>query len=100
MKPSLISRWFSVQLAIVAAGLVMAGRAGAQLVYSDGPINGTITGWLISNSGSSLAVSDSFTVSSPTTLASAQAGLWVNSGATPASLEWSIGTTPFASDSR
>jgi len=41
-------------------------------------------------------VSDSFTVTSATTLTSAQVGIWISTqhpGATPTSLEWSIGTT-------
>lgn len=84
-------------LAIIAACLVIVGPARAQTVtiYNNGPINGTIGAWVISPEA---AVCDSFTVSSPATLTSAQVGLWVDNGATPVSLQWSIGTTPFASN--
>lgn len=58
------------------------------LVYTNGPVNGTINGRTISG----YLVSDSFTVTSDTTLSSAVAGLWTSNGA-PTSLEWSIGTT-------
>jgi hypothetical protein len=83
-------------LVTTAAGLLLAGLGQAQagLVYDNGPINGTINAWTI-NEGQS--VSDSFTVSSPTALTSAQAGLWTDPGQTPTSVQWSIGTTPFGS---
>src|ERR1700722_11740812 len=95
MKTNLTSKLFSISLTIIAACLMIAGQAKAQLIYDDGAASGTINAWNISPDWS---VSDSFTVSSPTTLASAQAGLWVGSGTTLTNLQWSIGTTPFASD--
>jgi autotransporter-associated beta strand protein len=63
----------------------------AGLVYDNGPINGTINGWTISNG---FQVSDSFRLTQPTTLTSAQVGLRVTSGAVPASLQWTISTQP------
>src|SRR5487761_2597759 len=84
-------------LAIGAAGEASAGS----IVYTDGPINGTIDAANITGSSvsSGFAVSDSFTVSDPATLTEAQGvGLWVYTGKTPTGLTWSIGTTPFASD--
>ena len=73
-------------------GLAASGRVdAASLIYDNGPINGNIDAWQI---GGGQDVEDSFTVSGPTTLGSAQAGLWLDTGATPTSLDWSIGTTP------
>jgi PEP-CTERM motif len=43
-------------------------------------------------------LSNSFTVSSDVILTEAVAALWVSPGATPVSLDWRIGTTPFADD--
>src|SRR5208337_2277325 len=49
-------------------------------------------GW---NIGSGYAVSDSFTVTSDTTLTEAQIGLWAAAGEYPTSVDWSIGTIAF-----
>src|SRR5687768_4869059 len=68
----------------------------AALIYDNGPINGT--------NGNANALSggweetDSFVVSGAWTLTGAQVALWVDIGATPVSLGWSIGTTRFGSD--
>lgn len=86
---------FMVGLAALLLLFGGAGQAKADLVYDNGPINGTVQAWLI-NLGDS--VSDSFTVASPTTLTSAQVGLWVFPGDTPATVSWSIGTSKFGSD--
>jgi hypothetical protein len=73
----------------------VAGRADAGIVYDNGPINGTILGWTISDG---YEVSDSFTISSPTTLTEAQVGLWAIFGDMPTSVQWSIGTSAFGND--
>jgi hypothetical protein len=70
-------------------------QAGPVLVYDDGPITGDpgapdITFYMWSNS---------FTIGSGTSLTSAQIGVWVDqSSGLPLTVDWSIGTTPLASD--
>jgi hypothetical protein len=80
----------SMFFALVAAALV-SGSARADLIYDNGPTNGTYTAWTI-NSGYS--VSDSFSVSQASTLSSAQIGLWATKGDTPSSVTWTISTKP------
>jgi hypothetical protein len=91
----------TLPLAISAVSLILSVQAKASLVYDNGPIGASDYSAAFIDSvsaGGPYAVSDSFTVSSATSLSSAQAGLWVDAGATPVSLDWSVGTTPFASD--
>ena len=73
-----------------------AFQSEAATIYDNGPINGTVDGRTISGS---FSVSDSFsfTVPSTTSLSSAQIGIWVEDG-TLSSLDWSIGTSAFASN--
>lgn len=86
-------------LGLGVLGLVVGGirQAQADVLYNNGPINGTVTGYYIVGG---LSASDSFTVTSPATLTGAQnVGIWVYpGGGAPATVDWSIGTTPFASD--
>jgi hypothetical protein len=79
-------------LLLAAAALLLAGEAKADLVYDNGPINGTIDAYNVTT----FAVSDSFVLSSGTTLAEAQIGLWEQGTAT--TVDWSIGTGAFGSD--
>jgi hypothetical protein len=88
---------------LMALALLLGGdgQANAAIVYDDGAIDGAI----LSSHGGALdieaasAVSDSFTVAGPALLTGAQnVGIWVNPDATPLSVHWSIGTSPFASD--
>ena len=74
--------------------LAVAIPASASTVYDNGGINGTESAWTI-NFG--YAVSDSFTLSSSTTLTGAQIGLWAFPGDRPTTVDWSIGT--YADDS-
>jgi len=75
--------------------LLMAAPASADTLYNNGPINGTITAWTLDNGSQ---ISDSFTLGSPSTLTGAQIGLWLLSGDTAKTVDWSIGTTAFGSD--
>ena len=72
-----------------------AGRTNAATVYSNGPYNGNYNGVYISFP---YLVSDSFTVTSPTSLTGAAIVTWTDPGAVASSLEWEIGTSPFGSD--
>lgn len=76
--------------------LVAAPAEADSLLYDNGFVNGTINGYLIGAGGYQL--SESFTVSSNSTLTVAQMGLWVPSGETPTSVDWAIGTVVGGSD--
>lgn len=71
------------------------GQANGTVVFDNGPLNNWAGAYAINNGAS---VSDSFTISSPTTLESAQLGLYAQPGASPTSLHWSIGSTIGGSD--
>jgi hypothetical protein len=72
------------------------GQVRADVVYDNGPINGTIGADAI---WTTWAVSDSFAVTSPTILTGAQdVGIWCYGSGIPITVNWSVGTTPFASD--
>jgi len=77
--------------------LSAAGPANAGPIYSNGSISGETQAWDISV-GSNYAVTDSFTVSSSATLTNAVVSLFVFTGTTPLSVDWSVGTTAFGSD--
>lgn len=82
-------------LAAVLGSVVFACSASADVVYSNGSLNGTIQGAQISPSQ---LVSDSFTLMNATTLTRTTLGLWTPSNALPESLTWSIGLSPFGSE--
>jgi hypothetical protein len=87
---------FILSSGIVALLLGVAAQAQSGLVYDNGPINGTNAFFI--DASIDFSLSEQFTLSAPAALTSAQAGLWVLTGATPASVDWAVGTTPFASD--
>jgi hypothetical protein len=82
----------SAVLALLLAG---GKQVKAGMVYDNGPIKGYIDAWEL-NYG--YKTTDSFTVSSPTTVTSMTLGLWTDRGDHPLTTQWSIGTSPFASD--
>ncbi len=83
-------------LAILGSLCAISGPAVASVIYDNGPINGTVGSYPINSIN---GVSDSFIVSSDdTSLGSAEVGLWAIPYDPPISVEWSIGTTPFAND--
>jgi len=66
------------------------------LLFTNGPINGTLDAGGISQGRGPL--SDSFTVGGNSALTLAVVGLWLSPGDTPVAVDWEIGTTPFGSD--
>ena len=80
-------------LAIIVT-VISSSQAMASIVYSNGPIDGNTMGWSIAKTA---AVTDSFTVTSATTVTSVEIGLWASPNDYPTSLDWSIGTSPFGS---
>jgi hypothetical protein len=77
-------------------GLLLTATAWSDvLLYDNGPIDGYTEGYTI-NFG--FLVSNSFNLPSTSTLTGAQIGLWVSSGDSPSTVDWSIGTAPFLAD--
>ncbi len=69
-----------------------AATLSAETLYSNGGVNGTFAGLQISQA---YATSDSFTLGSNSTLTGASnIGIWVDTGDTLTSFDWSISTSP------
>jgi hypothetical protein len=58
------------------AFLGLSQQTSAAVLYSNGPVNGTIGAWQISVAVVGYAVSDSFTLSAPSTLTGVNFGAW------------------------
>jgi hypothetical protein len=86
-------RFNTAMLLVAALGLISNKAKADTVVYDNGPINGTINAWNISNG---FTVTDSFTVAGPVNLTSAKIGLWVFDA--PISVDWSVGTSAFGSE--
>jgi hypothetical protein len=85
-------------LLLLALLLAAAGNAWADpILDSNGPIDGASGGWYIGSDRTPNRISDSFTLANPSNLTGVQLGLWTF-GPEPATVQWSIGTTPFGSD--
>jgi len=79
-------------LALIGASfLILAtSSAEAQIAYTNGGIDGTISGWTI-NSG--YALTNSFTLSSTTTITGFTFGGWTFAGDTITSVDWGISSS-------
>ncbi len=75
-----------VSLAVLGLALMVA-PAWAQVLYENGPINGTTDAWTI-NFG--YVVSDSFTLTSDATITSLEFGMWLLPGDVLESVEVSV----------
>ncbi len=84
----------TLALGALAICLLPLAPASAVSLYSNGPMNGNVYAWANDN----FAVTDSFTVSAARTIASFDFVEWTNPGQTVPTVNWSIGTTPGASD--
>src|SRR5262245_41029229 len=80
-----------IKAAAVVAALFVAPAAQADVVYDNGPADGTINGWTI-NFG--YAVANSFTLADPSLLTGAKFTLWNLPGDVTATVDWSIVDTP------
>jgi hypothetical protein len=81
-------------LSLLALCVTLASvPASAGLLYSNGPLNGTLNGYNISVN----EVSDSFIVP-PSTATYFNFGVWVAPGDVPLTVDWAIGSTSFSSD--
>jgi len=72
--------------------LTMLLPASAQVLYDDGPINGTTNGWTI-NFG--FVVSDSITLAQKSTVGGIDFGVWEFPGDQTLTVDWSITSNPF-----
>jgi len=81
-----MKRFSLVVLLGLAIALVMPGSA-ANIVYSNGPINGTINAWGFSDI---YGLANSFVSTGPVTVTGFDAGIWVFSGDTPTTVTWEI----------
>lgn len=81
-----MKRLSSVVLLGLAIALVVPGSA-ATIVYSNGPINGTIQAWGISDI---YGLANSFVSTGPVTVTGFDAGIWVFPGDTPTTVTWEI----------
>jgi hypothetical protein len=83
-------------LLVSALLLVAVAEAKADpILYSNGAISGT--GYNVYPIGDGNSVSDSFTLANASNLTGVQLGLWAFYAEPPATVQWSIGTTPFGS---
>jgi hypothetical protein len=91
---------------LVSIVTIVSAAAQASIVYDNGPpITSDTSEQFASNNAwpifGTWSVSDSFVLSDPTTLTSAQIALWVNSlyaGTPPNSVQWAIGSQAFLTD--
>ena len=83
-------RILKISLVGVALCLLAGMPASASTIYSNGPINGAIDAFNITTD----SVANSFTVLSPSTVASATFGAWLFSGDTMVSVDWQITNAP------
>jgi hypothetical protein len=68
------------------AVLCLSAPASATVLYTNGPVNGTVDAWNIST----YTVADSFTLASPATLTSVDFGVWQFPEDTTLSVDWEI----------
>jgi hypothetical protein len=87
MKKPIIAILF---LSLVGAIATVPAFAGT--LYTNGPVDGTFSGWTID---SGLSVSDSFTLAQASTLTGADFSVWLFPGDTLTSVDWSIGVAPY-----
>jgi hypothetical protein len=91
----------AVMIGFLACGILIwgASRSSASLVYDDGAPDTSVGGGPIFNfNGAFYSSSNSFTVGGPTNLTGAQVALNLAGGQAVPTLDWSIGTSRFASD--
>src|ERR1700722_12927557 len=71
--------------------LALSAPAPADVLYSNGAINGTVNAIPINLGGD---IADSFTLSSDATLTGVTLGLWAYYGDSPATVDWLIWSDP------
>lgn len=84
----------SLLLAILGLSLLFVEQAHADYLYDNGQPDGSYTAYNINSGG----ISNSFKLTSTSHLANVQITVTVPFGATPDSVQWSIGIIPFGSE--
>jgi hypothetical protein len=94
---SLMKKAGLATLLLALVGVIASVPASAGTVYSNaGPGSYNTDAWNISNAvGESFSVTDSFTLSSTSTITGADFAVWLISGDSLSSVDWSIGTSAF-----
>lgn len=82
---------------VIAPLLLLAGQAAAGTLFDNFPIEGTVDAWDISLSGG-FSISNSFTLPTAGTATGVNFGVWAAPGDLLTQVDWSIGTSAFASD--
>lgn len=90
------------RLLLVVSCWTLAGQAHADTLYKNGPVNGicdielcNVDAWTI-NFG--FSVTDSFTITSPSTIQGFNIAVWLFPGDTLTSVDWGVGSCMFCSD--
>ncbi len=81
--------------------LALSAPAFAQVIFDDGPIDGFTNAYYIDgpNPGpTNYNISDGFIATNGGTATSLDFGMWVQTGLTPTTVTWWLGTTAFGSD--
>jgi hypothetical protein len=68
---------------------LLSSSAFAAVLYDNGPVNGTLGGYYITPLAG-YSVTDSFTLSNPSTINSVSFGTWGGIGDTPLTVDWAI----------
>ncbi|MGD0828745.1 MAG: hypothetical protein ABSA09_11785 [Desulfobaccales bacterium] len=74
---------------VLAFALAVCAPASASIIYSNGPINGTLDAYSFWGRYG-YAVADSFASTGSATVTSFDVGIWVSSGDTPTTFTWTI----------
>ena len=83
-------------LSLAFVGVVASAPAFAGTLYTNGPLDGYTQSFTI---GAGFSVSDSFTLTSTSTITSVDFGVWNYPGDSTTSVDWSIGVAPFGGSS-
>lgn len=81
---------FRIASFALVLSVLLAAPAMASTLYTNGPINGTLTGY---NICCMYTVADSFTLSGNSTVTGFDGGFWVEPGTIPVSATWVIAST-------
>jgi hypothetical protein len=92
LRAYLLGRVRGIALFTAMMAMLAVPASATNILYDNGPINGTITAWTL-NYG--YQVSGSFNLSGTSTVEGANIGLWAFSGDTLTSVEWMIGTSAY-----
>ena len=82
-----------IALPVLLGVMLAVAPVSAQVLYDDGPINGTVDAWTI-NFG--FLIADSFTILNNSTVGGFNFGVWEFAGDKMTSVDWSIDAYPYS----